>query len=605
MVAILSTGMMVAGASPAHALAPEELTVTDHARVAAANAWLDAQMEPRTTAVTASDISASTEYDPGYAGAVTGTFTITGRDYPVENKAVLTVTGATSPTGVAASVEPDGVADDFRGVFTGQVLLPPEPGRWIIQAYRRTPTATVQVPVQALAAPDTGAFAIDLSAVSAPADGVWELGLLDASAGYAPHGPRWPTGDTYRGLEVQQLLATDAISYWSSVPARTDGTFRFENSHTGVKLFRLVEMATGVVLADSAGRTGLIRSYAYTASDPEWGTGLQDRTVVYDQALALDAALVTDRPGRAKELVDGLLRMQTTTGPHAGGFVFAALQSAPASAERRYRTGAHAVAVDALLGYIQAYPSDPAIGRYRAAAVAGLGFLLGTRSTSGPTTGLFLGGYGDAGSGGSFDPDVTLAWASTEHNLDAWHALTHAASVLGDASTDYAGLAADLDDAMQSTLWNSALARFDQGVSAAGPDTADALDVSSWGAVQLLAAGHEARAADALAALSSFEITDAGIDGYMPYYDSPAYPGAVPTLWFEGSFGVALALHRAGDADGYRALIDSLGAAQAPDGSFPYATRSDHRYGISTASAVAGTAWMVLATAGRDDVWMP
>lgn len=588
----LSVVLIIAGVTPAYALSPEDLTVTDHAHVTAANAWLDSQMDTSTEVVTASTIAPSTSYASNHLAAVDGTFALTGRSYGTENKAVIAVSS------------PATVADSYRGVIAGTVTLTPTPWRWIIQAYKRTATATVQIPVQALADPVTGAFSIDLSSVSTSIPGEWELGVLDATASYAPHGPHWPTPNTYAGLEVQQLLVTDAIYYWASTPARTDGTFRFTNSNTGSKLFRLVETATGDVLAESDLRNGLIRSYEYTPSDPEWGTGLQDRTVVYDQALALMAAVSSGRPAQAKELVDGLLLMQTTTGIRAGGFVFAAPQLSPAFADPFYRTGAHAIAVDALLSYIDAYPTDLSIATYRTAAVDGLDFLLGTQSASGATAGLFLGGYGgEVGTPPVFDPSFTIPWASTEHNIDAWQALTHAAAVLGTSPIDYAVIADDLDTAIQSKLWNSTLARFNQGVNGGVPDTADPLDVNSWGAIQLLGAGHTAKVASAMAALTPFEIVDGGIAGYMPFYDSPGYPGATPTLWYEGSFGVLLALYRTGDMAGYRDLLDGLTAGQQADGSFVYATQADALYGISTAKSVASTAWLVLATVGRDDIW--
>lgn len=589
---IASVSLALGAAAPAYALSPEDLTPTDLTHIANANSWLASQMKTSTNVVTSSTIAPSSAYASNYLGAITGTFAIHDRSYATENRATISVSS------------PSPVADSYRGVITGTVLVPPAPGRWIVQAYKRTAAATVQVPVQALANGTTGAFSIDLSSIPTGTAGVWELGLLDASSSYQPHGVNWPTPNDYAGLEVQQLLVTDATYYWASAPAWTDGTFRFANSNTGVKLLRLVDSSTHEVLAESDVTTGLIRSYQYTPSDPEWGTGLQDRTVVYDQALALTAAISSGLTTRAKSLVDGLLKLQTTTGSRAGGFVFAAPQLSPSFADPLYRTGAHAIAVDALLGYIAAYPSDPAITSYRAAAVAGIGFLLGTQSTSGATSGLFLGGYGDGvGTPPVFDPTFTISWASAEHNLDAWQTLKHAAVVLGSSPVNYASIAATLDSTIQSKLWNSTAQRFNQGVNGGSPDTADPLDVNSWGAIQLLAAGHATQAASAMAHLSTFEITDGGIHGYVPFYDSPGYPGATPTLWYEGSFGVALAQYRIGNMSAYRTLLDSLSAGQAADGSFVYATKRDSVYGIGTAKSVASTAWFVIATNGRNSMW--
>jgi len=589
---IASVSLALGAAVPAYALVPEDLTSTDLANITDANSWLASQMQTSTDVVTSSTIAPATTYASSFLGSIQGSFDLNDRTYATENNATISVSS------------PSTVVDSYRGVITGTVLVPPSPGRWIIQAYKRTSVGTTQVPVQALVNGTTGAFSIDVSSVPTSTAGAWELGLLDASASYAPYGVNWPTPDDYAGLEVQQLLVTDATYFWASAPAWTDGTFRFPNSNTGTKLLRLVDTSTNEVLAEGEISTGLIRSYEYTPSDPEWGTGMQDRTVVYDQALALTAAISSGLASRAKTLVDGLLKLQTTSGTRAGGFVFAAPQLSPSFADPLYRTGAHAIAVDALLGYVAAYSSDPNITTYRAAAVAGLSFLLGTQSTSGATSGLLLGGYGDGvGTPPVFDPSFTISWASTEHNLDAWQTLTHASAVLGDSPVDYGAIADDLDTDMQAKLWNSTEQRFNQGVNGGAPDTADPLDVNSWGAIQLLAAGHTTQSADAMANLSAFEITDGGIDGYVPFYDSPGYPDATPTLWYEGSFGVALALYRVGDMSGYRDLLDSLSAGQESDGSFVYATQLDSMYGISTAKSVASTAWFVIATLGRDEMW--
>jgi hypothetical protein len=570
---------------------PALLTSADLANVSASAAWLESMTLTNTVTVTDSTITPDTDYALNYQGAVSGDFSLDTRTYPSD--AAITIS---SPTPVS---------DAYRGVVTGQVVPAPEQWRWIIQAYKRVNGVVSQVPVQALADGTTGEFSIDLSGVSAGTPGEWMFGILDANNSYAPYGEKWP-GANYVGLEVQQYVVTDSIYYWSTTPAHTDGTFTFPNSNTGEKLYRLVDTSTNPdeILAEYIKPTGLLRSYLYQPGETGYGTAMESRSFVYDQALALEAAVSLGDNALAKLMVDGLLRLQTASGTHSGGFVFAAPQLSPSYTDPLYRTGAHAIATDALLSYIQKYPSDPNVAIYRAAAVNALSFLQSTLSTSGGSAGLYLGGYGQySGSPQVFDPNFTIEWASTEHNLDSWHTLTRASNVLGNGSVNYKQQAVQLESAIQSVLYNTAEHRFNQGFNNGGPDLADPLDTNSWGAIGLYATGHIQEAYDALARVSLFSHTSGNVSGYAPFYDAGGYPGATPTVWYEGSFGVALAHYKLGDYQAYRNLLDSLSNGQESDGSFRYATTPDTTYEIGESKSVASTAWYILATAGRDTIW--
>jgi len=136
-----------------------------------------------------------------------------------------------------------------------------------------------------------------------------------------------------------------------------------------------------------------------------------------------------------------------------------------------------------------------------------------------------------------------------------------------------------------------------------GVDAADPLDVNSWGAMQMYSSGRYDEAIAALGRLAPFKFTSGSVTGYAPFYDSAGYPGAVPTVWFEGSYGVALALYHVGDYEKYRTVLDELASGQESDGSFRYATDEDSQYSINTRKSVASTAWYILATTGRSAIW--
>ncbi|MDB5166936.1 MAG: hypothetical protein JWN26_81 [Candidatus Saccharibacteria bacterium] len=571
---------------------PAALTSSDTTKIASANAWLTSMMAPDVNIVTSSTITPDQDYTSSYTGATAGSFAINGRTYS---------TVATSSIVVDS---PGTVPDSYRGVINAHVTMTPTPNRWIIQAYKNNGGTITQVPVQALADGTTGHFSIDLTGVSGSYTGQWMLGVLDANAGYAEYGTKWPSPDQYVNLVVQELVVTDTTYLWATTPASADNRFSFPNDQVGAKMFRLVDSSTNEVLAESFDQTGLIRSYEYQLGETGYGTGIQDLTYVYDQSLALFSAVGQNQSSQAKQLVDGLLKMQTTSGVHNGGFVFAAPQLSPSYTDDYYRTGADAIAVDALLAYIKAYPSDGNISAYTAAAVQGLTFLQSLYSSSGPTAGLYLGGYGQySGSPQVFDPSYVVTFASTEHNIDVWHALTDASRILGNSVTNYALLANNLDTAMTNSLYNTSLGRFNQGINGGTTDTGDPLDVNTWGAIQMYATGRTTQAQAALTHLNAFANTISGVSGYAPFYDSSDYPGALANVWFEGSFGAALAQYDAGNYASYRTLIDGLTSAQQVDGSFKYSQVEDSTYGISISKSVASTAWYILATAGRASIW--
>ena len=572
---------------------PAAITDDDQARSVQALAWLESMTNTKTVVTTASTLAPSMAYAPTHTGPISGTFTLTGATYPIKNDASIEITS------------PATVPDNYAGVIQGKVLVTPTLNRWIIQVYKRTAGGDVQVAKQALADASTGEFTIDLSDVVSPPTGKWAFGILDSTAGYAEYGTKWPSPMYYDGLEVQQKLVTDGIYDWSTTRALADNTFTFPNSNTGKKLFRLVDTASGDILAEEVEKTGLIRSFKVDdVSDPAYGTAFENQSYVYDQAVALFAAIGVDDQELADTLAEGLLHMQQASGPYSGGFVFAAPQLSPTFRDTLIRTGAHAIATDALLSYIEKYPTVDDVQTYRAAAESALVFIGGALSTSGTTSGLYLGGYGDySGPSNSFDGSVVIPWASTEHNLDIWHAFVKAARVLGNNDVNYIQKASTLNIAIVNKLYSTVENRFYQGVQPGDTDTADPLDVNSWGAMQLYSSGQYDEALLALDRLAAFKVTSGGVTGYAPFYDSAGYPGAVPSVWFEGSYGAALALYQVGDYQTYRSLLSTLADGQESDGSFRYATDEDPVYSITTRKSVASTAWFILATTGRSAIW--
>lgn len=397
---------------------------------------------------------------------------------------------------------------------------------------------------------------------------------------------------TYSGWEVRSFATTDSRHLVGVQPASADGSFSFNSSAPGTKTFQLVAGAPGEsfpagrVLAEYTPATGLVRSLS--AGNEE----TQFRSYTYDQALALQSALVMDDLATARILVHGLLALQTRSGEQAGGFVTSAPQSNPAGGESTYRTGNTAIALYSLMSYLHR-TSEPDAPAVRQAAGQAADWLLRQQLPTGPMAGLLTGGW---------DGAARLPFASTEHNLDAWHGLSRAGREL-DCSRCPAA-ADSLRDAMVATLWDPNGGGFPQGMRPEGRDPVEPLDVNSWGSIFLDAIGRDDLAEASLGRTTAFAVSDRSVSGYLAFRAQPTIPNPVPSVWLEGSFGVALAQARHGGA-GYADTMAGLVGAQRPDGSMPMATSADVDRELSEASSVAATTWFILANRPdhADSLW--
>jgi len=348
-----------------------------------------------------------------------------------------------------------------------------------------------------------------------------------------------------------------------------------------------------------------IRSYAVASNELGYGTNFVNYCYSYDQAIALLAMLAVGDMSTAQQLASGLLKLQTSGGGSDGGFVFSAPQLSASYGSAYYRTGAHAFATYALLCYVEAYPTD-ATQNYTTAIQKALAYLDRQLSASGNTSGLYLGGTGlyndPAGEPETFNQKYNIAWASTEHNFDVWHAYQKAGAVLGDSTATAKATA--LQQQMLNKLWDGTHSRFYQGMQSNGADTSDPLDTHTWGAIWLHNVGRDDLAAQVMsaAALAPFQCTDKGARGYAAAYASGGYPGIVPSVWSEGTFGAAMAFLAIGDTVHWQATIDGIAGNQEADGSFRYVTTADATYQFTSSKSTIGAAWAVLAALGHG-IW--
>jgi hypothetical protein len=562
------------------------------ALVARASGFIKLMMQSNTVLASVSTITPSHLYDSSYVGNVSGTFDLIGVGEASEQLCPINVT---TPVG--------DIPDSYFGTVTGTIAnfgsLTASP--YTVQAYKTTDADYAQ---PSSASPDgSGNFSLDLSTTTNTIQGSWKFGLLDGSGNLV--GEKWPQSASYQNLVIKHNVITDMSYPVATQPAATTGGFSFLSSQGGSKQFQLVNSSNGAVLAEYVPPIQNVRSYLVTSGEPGYGTNFVNYCYVYDQAIALLAMLALGDMETAQQLAIGILKMQTSGGASSGGFVFSAPQLSAAYGNGYYRTGAHAFATYALLCYVEARPTDNTQS-YVTAIQSALSYLDGQLSGSGTTSGLYLGGTGlyndPTGQPETFNEGYDISWASTEHNFDVWHAYSKAAGVLNDTSS--ANKANALQQAIINKLWSTANNRFYQGMQPAGPDASDPLDTHTWGGIWLHNIGRDDLAKQVLSdsALAPFQLTNGGVTGYAAAYNSGGYPGIVPSVWSEGTFGAAMAFLAIGDTIHWQAAIDGIAGGQRPDGSFRYVTTADTNYEFTSSEATIGAAWAVLAALGHG-IW--
>lgn len=400
----------------------------------------------------------------------------------------------------------------------------------------------------------------------------------------------------YEGLEMRYYLRTDGDYHQGSNsprPVRTDGTWTFNaDGDPGEKVVQLIDITnpgTPVILAEyfQPPDYGLIRSYEYLPGQVGYNSvSARFRSYTYDQALALMVAIGSSNKPMADRLLGGLANIQVASGPAVGAFPSSARQYDPASTDTSYWTGGNAIALYAITRYIEAYGDTNGAGDMLR---DGLAFIDTMRSTTGPAEGLYQGGT--SLSGVTWTPTT---WHSTEHNVDTWHLLERAGRVLDDASLR--AKAQELADTIVAKLWNTGNNRFNQGFN----DTDRALDTASWGSIFLNAVGEYDKAVQSAANTTAYAYTSGGATGFTPYLDNPS---SVPTVWYEGTYGVALAHHVFGDQPAFAQVVADSLPGQQGNGAFPYAEDADIPNGRTDANSVASTAWFLLSTDYPSAIW--
>jgi hypothetical protein len=415
--------------------------------------------------------------------------------------------------------------------------------------------------------------------------------------GYLDPGVGWAMTNTLFGgpTPVYQAQLTLTTSSGITTTAATasvgsDGSFTFTSAaYNGIKSVRIVDTANGnTVICDSIASQGLIRSiqalFSSGATDfaPSNYTGETDtRTYVYDQGMALMAAIAMGRNDLARRLYYGLARMQVlASGTYQFHLPVYTEQLTPGVTPGIYR----------LLDASMAYQGLGNYGRAFAEEIFHLGppftgNAMNTFSTPFPPVGgLYVGGNGTYPSNGvgyvPYGDEQPGNTYSAEANMMAWFALTTLRENI--QAGPYEVMAA-LQSNLVSKLWNTQLNRFNRNTT---NTTADTLRARILGYFFMHGIGRDDVASLMITdvALTPFKHTSpvTGAKGYSAYFHSTDYTSSIYPIWVEGTCALALAFLISGDTQRWAQTLSDLFVLvpgtdlQDEDGSFPRANMAKY-----------------------------
>ncbi len=208
-----------------------------------------------------------------------------------------------------------------------------------------------------------------------------------------------------------------------------------------------------------------------------------------------------------------------------------------------------------------------------------------------------------------------ISWVSIEHNIDTYFFFKEALNLLKDKrlKKKIKETKNNLKEVLVNRAWNEELSQFNQGLRKEGPDSEEALDMASWGAIFLKSINHEKKATMALNKTNSYLSSQQSHGkGHLPYinktiFESPEVSKVLlgehqnwndsNLLWFEGTFGVLMAKLKVFPIKNKALVISELNNLtyyqNSESGAFPYAT-INIPFSFSNSPSVASTAWFIL-----------
>lgn len=309
-------------------------------------------------------------------------------------------------------------------------------------------------------------------------------------------------------------------------------------------------------LASQMLANGMVNSYA----DGE------DICYTYDQGVAAIAFLARGDVARARAVLDALHELQNPDGSWAHAYL---CSSREVLAPQNY-VGAVSWVVLAAAHY-QARTGDAV--RYGMMAESALYWALAFLQSDGGING----GRDAAG--------VPIAWASTEHNQDAFAGLLF---------FSFDQHAAAVRSFLDNVVWSTAQLRWWQGRN----DPFDPLDVNPLGVMLLGASGtHPYWAALDYALRTHRSVQRWGKGKNRVTVDGFDFNNDANDIWLEGTAQMAAAFRAIGMHEEAEYFTAEMAKTQDATGGLPYSVNGSHNgdFRMSTANAVAATGWFILA----------
>lgn len=183
--------------------------------------------------------------------------------------------------------------------------------------------------------------------------------------------------------------------------------------------------------------------------------------------------------------------------------------------------------------------------------------------------------------GGIASNGSLLTWASTEHNEDAYAALSY---------FGYTTEAANVKAFLDNVAWNGAEGRFNTGRG----DTSVHTDVNAWGVLSLGASGTHDYASGLAYNQSCCQSVQSNARATVFGFD---FNGDTDDVWLEGTAQNAEAFAVAGNTSNWNTFVSQVTADQDSSGGVQYSmegTNNDY-FTMSTANAVSSAGWLIMA----------
>lgn len=281
----------------------------------------------------------------------------------------------------------------------------------------------------------------------------------------------------------------------------------------------------------------------------------------YDQAVLAIAALVKGDAPRARDLLNVLKGLQGTDGSFCNAYW---------TATRAVQEGAREVGPTlwvalAAMAWEQ-FTGDTAT--FRPMATKACAWAVGFQQADGGIDG----GLDAAGN--------RLAWASTEHNLDAYAALRR----FGQATA-----ATKVKSFLDNVVW-----RTDHFIVGRNDDSNHVMDVNTWGVMALGLSGTRNYNAGQYWNLSHVRTTKSANGVSYDLFDFNDY---VHDIWFEGSAFMVISLGMDNNTFNQQYFLNQILKNQDSTGGIQYSLlgTSNGYWTMSSARAISSTAWLLLA----------